>query len=250
MTQFQFEYASRTDTGLVREINEDSFATEPDSGVVIVADGMGGYHGGEIASRLAVDCVQQHLAQHLRDVSTLDQCLEEAERSIEEANRMIGQATDKAPELTGMGTTAVVGLFRPGELAYAWVGDSRLYRQRAGVLKQLNSDHTLVQELVNQGLFASVAEAVEAGVGDNVLTRALGVDEPVPVDTGSTKLENGDLLLLCSDGLNHMISDQAINEALSDDTATLDQKADTLVRLAREAGGLDNITLVLVSVSG
>ncbi len=249
MTEYRFEYVSRTDTGRVRQLNEDSIAVEPERGVVIVADGMGGYHGGEIASHLAVETIQQHLSRSLHDGLDLDTCLDEAERVVEEANRAIWQTTDKSPELRGMGTTVVVGLFRQNVLAYSWVGDSRLYRMRNGRLRQLNSDHTLVQELVNQGLFASVAEAVEAGVGDNVLTRALGADEPVLVDTGNTDIVPGDLYLFCTDGLNHMIADSDIESALSDESRDLGGKADRLVELACNAGGADNITLALIGVS-
>jgi protein phosphatase len=230
-------------------MNEDAFATLPEGGMVVVADGMGGYRAGEVASQLAVDVVLRHLIKHLDGNTGIERCLIEAERAVEQANLTIWRATDNAPELEGMGTTAVIGIFQPNELAYAWVGDSRLYRVRDGRLDQLTSDHTVVQELVNQGLFASVSEAVTAGVGDHVLSRALGAEKLASPDTGSVALAGGDLYLFCTDGLTHMVDDVQLLAVLADRELELDAKAKRIIQLACDAGGLDNITVILVEVA-
>jgi serine/threonine protein phosphatase PrpC len=248
VTRHRLEFATRTDKGLVRRTNEDAFGTLPDDGMVVVADGMGGYSAGEVASQLAVDAILRHLHRSLDSAPGLADCQQQAVLAVDAANLAIWRATDKAPELKGMGTTVVVGIFLPRQLAYVWVGDSRLYRLRDGMLEQLTTDHTLVQELVSQGMFDTVAEAMEAGVGDNVLTRALGGERTVPVAQGSTDLRDGDLYLFCSDGLNHMVGDETIRLALTDGGPGLGARAERLIRVACEAGGMDNITVVLVQV--
>lgn len=249
MTHFRFEFASRSDKGLVRASNEDAFGTLPEEGMVVVADGMGGYRAGEVASQLAVDAVLRHLNQQRVKRPDAEGWLREAEQAVEEANLSIWRAADDAPELRGMGTTVVIGMFHEDRVGYAWVGDSRLYRMRQGKLSRLTRDHTLVEELVDQGLFDSVAEAMEAGIGDNVLTRALGAEEPVPVDVGSVRLQNGDLFMFCSDGLNHMVDNADLEIALADSALDLKGRAERMVDLACEHGGMDNITVVLVQVS-
>jgi protein phosphatase len=249
LTRKRLLLATRTDKGLARESNEDAFDTSPDGGVVVVADGMGGYRGGAVASRLAVEAVRDHLRASLGPGPTVDDCLMALERAIEAANDAILGEADATPGLAGMGSTVVAGVFGPAELAFAWVGDSRLYLLREGSLVQLTSDHTLVQELVQAGLFDSVARAVQAGVGDNVLVRALGTEEALAVDTGSLELGDGDLLLFCTDGLNHMVEDRDIERVMTAADLPLDAKAQRLVELACAAGGLDNITVVLAQVA-
>jgi protein phosphatase len=246
VTKYRLEFAARSDRGLVRSANEDAFGTLPEDGMVVVADGMGGYKAGEVASQLAVDRVLRHLNRCLGAGAVVEQCLAESERAVEAANLAIWEASDKSPEFSGMGTTVVLGVFLEEELAFAWVGDSRLYLVRQGALIRLTTDHTLVQEMVDQGLFESVDEATTSGVGNNVLTRALGAEEPVEVDTGSVEVEEGDLFLFCTDGLTHMVDDAVLRGPLSDPDLDLPAKADRLLRSACEAGGLDNITLVLV----
>jgi protein phosphatase len=217
--------------------------------MVVVADGMGGHLGGEVASQLAVDTVLRHLLKSFNAQPDLEQSLDEMEQAVERANLAIWRAADHAPELKGMGTTIVVGVFREGDLAFAWVGDSRLYLVRDGRLVQLTDDHTLVQELVQQGMFDSVAEAIEAGVGDNLLTRAVGVEEPVPIATGTLEAAPDDLYLFCTDGLTHMVADGNIERVLAEMDLDLGAKADRMVQLACDAGGMDNVTVVLVKVA-
>ena len=249
MTGYRLHYTARTNKGLVRDMNEDAFGTLPEDGMVVVADGMGGYRAGEVASQLAVDTALRHLIKHLDGNTRVDRCLAEAEQAVEKANLAIWRATDDAPDLQGMGTTAVIGIFQPAELAFAWVGDSRLYRMRGSRLVQLTVDHTLVQELVSQGLFVSVNEAVAAGVGENVLTRALGAEELAAPDTGSVDLAAGDIFLFCTDGLTHMVDDTRLQAVLVDRELDTGAKADRMIQLACDAGGLDNITVVLVEVA-
>ena len=249
MTQLRLEYSARTDKGMVRGMNEDAYGTLPDNGIVVVADGMGGYRAGEVASRLAVDTTLRHLNKHMDRNSGVDHCLNETEHAVEQANLAIWRATDETPELKGMGTTVLIGVFGADELAFTWVGDSRLYLMRNGRLVQLTIDHTLVQDLVDKRLFASVTEAMAAGVGDNVLTRALGAEELVPPDTGSVDIVDGDLYLFCTDGLNHMLNHSHLQSILSDPKLDLNAKADRLIKRACDAGGEDNITVVLVKVA-
>ena len=150
--------------GLSREVNEDAVGTWPEGGIVVVADGMGGYRGGEVASRLAVNTVLASLRPHVGQDCSVERWLIELESAVQQAHLAVSRAADSAPELAGMGTTMLAGVFLPDELAFAWVGDSRLYLVRQGSMVQLTSDHTLVQELVQAGLFESVDRAVQAGV--------------------------------------------------------------------------------------
>jgi protein phosphatase len=234
---------------LAREANEDAFALWPEGGGVVVADGMGGYHGGAVASQLCADAVLEHLRSSMLDDWTVERGLDELEDAVQQAHVAILSKGAVAPEFAGMGTTVVAGLFVQDELAFAWVGDSRLYLVRQGGMVQLTTDHTLVQELVQAGLFASVARAVEAGVGDNVLIRALGTEASLAVDCGSLEILDGDLFLFCSDGLNHMVGDGQIEGPLVDPRLSLEDKAQRLIDLACDAGGLDNITVVLAQVA-
>lgn len=244
----RFELAARTDVGLVRAANEDAFGILPDEGIIVVADGMGGYSAGEVASHIAVETVLDYLREQIHGELALDRCLDEAERAVEQANLAIAKSVREAPERHGMGTTVVVGVFREGCLGFAWVGDSRLYLLRNQRLIQLTTDHTLVQELVNQHLFPSVEMATAAGVGENVLTRALGAEGRLLVDVGSVDLLKGDTLLFCSDGLNHMSDRRSIERVLNTPKVDLDTKAERLIQLACNAGGKDNITVVLAEM--
>lgn len=240
------QYLGKTDRGLLRTINEDAYAIRPESGLVMVADGMGGYSAGEVASQLAVDEVLYHLEGAPEAVTVLRQRFEQA---IAAANQAILDAAHRTPELAGMGTTLVLGKFMAGELLFAWVGDSRLYRLRDARLEPLTVDHTLVQELVERGVFPSTEAAVRGGVGDNVLTRALGAEPQVRVSMGREPLLAGDLYLFCSDGLNHMVDDRDIGQVLRETATDLEAAADRLVELACAQGGRDNITLVLARVN-
>jgi serine/threonine protein phosphatase PrpC len=245
MTVNSLELACRSHVGLVRENNEDSYTADEDYGLLVVADGMGGHCSGEVASRIAVEAAAEELghAQHKDLADELDSLMV-AGHAIERANQAIFQEVAEHAELAGMGTTLVSALFRDNRVYFAHVGDSRLYRVRKGHLHRLTRDHSLVQHLLDEGLFRDREEAHEAGVGDNVLTRCLGQDPNVEVDVGDADLEAGDLFLACSDGLTGMLSDREISELLNKDES-LEMAAARLEAAALGKGGNDNVTLVL-----
>lgn len=244
----RFALADKTDRGLVRSGNEDYMGSLPEDGIFVVADGMGGYSAGEVASRIAVETILEYLKNHVRGEPSLGNCLAEAERAIEQANLAIAKAAREVQGRHGMGTTIVVGILREGSLGFAWVGDSRLYLLRDHKLIQLSTDHTLVQELVNQHLFPSVDAAIAAGVGENVLTRALGAEGTLSIDADNVDLHKGDILLFCSDGLNHMTDRRSIEKVMNTPKINLATRADHLIQLACSMGGRDNITVMLVEI--
>jgi len=225
-----------TDIGKVRDTNEDSFICRPP--LFVVADGMGGHVAGEVASRMAVETVSSCF-DGLRDAEP--QAL--LSKAIAQANRRIFRMAQENDGYAGMGTTVTAAFVEGGRLYWGHVGDSRLYLLRAGELKQITEDHSLVGELVKKGNI-SAAEAL-LHPHRNILTRAVGTGEHVKVDTGSFALLPGDRVLLCTDGLTNMVADEDI-------AATLQQGGDGaallagLVAKANAAGGLDNITAIIV----
>ncbi len=245
------EIAGRTDTGRVREQNEDSIGEEVELGTVVLADGMGGYHGGEVASAIAVNTILNHLHEHLPGISTaqIDKrtgyCRETlvCQAAIEEANATIVKAAQSQPQYRGMGTTVVVGVFFDNKLSVSHVGDSRMYRFRDNRLERITADHTLLQELVDRGFYTE--EEANESLNKNLVTRALGVEEDVVVDMHETSVETGDIYLLCSDGLTDMVSDQEISATIKTFVNNLQDIADNLVELANEHGGRDNVSVVL-----
>ena len=247
MAEQQFEFAWRTDRGLVRSANEDAVRVETDAQVVALADGIGGARAGEVASRLAVDAACGYVGRQEAVRASRGDTEALAEQSIQAANRAVLDAAIEFPNCAGMGTTLVVGLFAPPMLAYAHIGDSRLYRLRGETLRQLTRDHSLAQQAVDLGLFPTLADAIEK-VNSNVLTRALGSTATLRVDSSRVQLQKGDLFLFCSDGLTNMLPDPALKAVLLGDGADLEALADQLIRSACERGGIDNITLALVRV--
>ena len=220
---------ARTDVGRVRKGNEDSYtANEP---LFVVADGMGGHQGGEVASGLALETIGKG-----------DGTLEER---VREANAAVYRRAGGDPGLAGMGTT-LTALQADGDvLRMAHVGDSRAYMLRDGRLQRLTKDHTVVERLVDEGKLTS--EEAEMHPQRNILTRALGVDEAVQVDQGAIEPRPGDRLLLCSDGLHGMIDAEGIRRILTEQ-ADPQAAADALVEAANEAGGQDNITAIVIDV--
>jgi protein phosphatase len=240
------ELAARTDVGRVRHNNQDAFRVDPEHGVVIVADGMGGHNAGEVASRVAADAILHSVFADGDPASEEPSAvLGRLGRAVEEANAALFRAIEARPDLNGMGTTVVAAIFRNGHIYNAHVGDSRLYRWRADALELLTRDHSLVQTLLDRGVFETREQARAAGVGNNILTRGLGVELQVEVELGSRPVEPGDVYLLCSDGLTGMVEDTGIAEALAEHRHDLQGAADQLLRLALMHGGTDNITLVL-----
>lgn len=237
----KMEMSGLTDPGEVREGNEDAIRWSAVAGWAVLADGMGGHMAGEVASRIAVETIEQHL--DAADTSTMaDEVLREA---VDEANRRIHTQAVTDIRCNNMGTTIVVMLIQGGTLYCAHVGDSRLYRYRDGELLQLSHDHSLVQELVDEGML-SREEAAESS-HKNVITRALGLEASVEIDILQQPLQAGDCYLLCSDGLSDKIPDEEIAAYLQADD--LDAMTQTLVAEAKRRGGEDNISVILARVS-
>jgi protein phosphatase len=238
------EVVSRTDKGLVREINEDALMELPEYGIVMVADGMGGYNAGEVASQMAIESIAGELMMQLHGQapSVVKALLATAVRS---ANNAIFEAAAQDPELEGMGSTVVVALFGDGRVVFAHVGDSRIYRLQAERLEQLTRDHSMLQGLVDDGIFVSVEEALAAGVSGNVLTRGLGAEAEAEVDCGEVALTGQELFLLCTDGLSNMVSDKEIASVMGSAADDLEGAADRLMSIALANGGTDNISLIL-----
>ena len=231
----RLDVAMRTDRGRVRQNNQDAIAGDPRTGLMLLASGM------------AVDLLMNQLvATRPPDAEPLER--ETLLNTLQDANHAIFDLAQNVPEYHGMGTTLVLALVQGQELLYAHVGDSRLYRLHQGHLEQLTQDHTLLQELLQLGEFASMEEALEAGVPKNILSRAFGVEAEVLVDQGEIGLSAGDILLLCSDGLTNMLADGEISVILQAEEGDLMARVDRLIEQANERGGEDNISVILVKV--
>jgi protein phosphatase len=249
MKSFHLQIAGQTDVGRVRANNEDAFCNLQDMGLLLVADGMGGHASGEVASKLAIDIIREYFAGAMagsRFIGTYDEDLSEDTNrlgsAVRLANEAIFEASQSDAQWKGMGTTIVAALIRGNKLSIAHVGDSRIYLIRAGNIEQLTDDHSVVAEQVKRELI-SRDEANKSEI-KNILTRALGTEAEVEVDIEEMNLLNDDILLLCSDGLSNMISDDEIlTVALSDKDPVLTCKK--LVNIANDNGGKDNITVVV-----
>jgi protein phosphatase len=238
--------ATRTHTGLVRSRNQDCLEVDADLGIAVLADGMGGHRGGEVASRLAVKAVMEALVPAQREDRADDmESLLRVGEAAEFANRALLEKSSRHPELQGMGTTLVLALFREGRIFYSHVGDSRLYRVRYGRMRRLTRDHSLIQRMVDEGVFLNRTAARQAGVRDNVLTRGLGMQSQADVDVGDAVIEAGDTYLLCSDGLHGAVPDSVIARILRDPKGDLEEQAQALVDAALSTGGSDNISVIL-----
>jgi len=241
-----------TDTGRIREHNEDTFGTDADIGLVVLADGMGGYKAGEVASGITVRTVMGLLKEAIerQDLTIQDQQLGMSRPgillrdAIQRANKIIYQTARTQTHCEGMGTTVVAGLFFDDKLTIAHVGDSRLYRMRAGKFEQVTQDHSLLQELISRGFYTP--EEAQRAASKNYVTRALGVESSVEVEITELPVAKDDLFLLCSDGLSDMVEDDDIQLTISTFGANLETLAKQLVLLSNENGGRDNVSIVLV----
>ena len=231
--------SAHTDTGRRRRRNEDAFLCEPP--LFAVADGMGGAQAGEVASRLAAESLRE---QELGNLSALEQTVE----LIREANRRVYAYSSENASARGMGTTMTVALVEGSVVTIGHVGDSRAYLLRDDQLTQLTQDHSLVAELVRSGRLSP--KEAESHPRRSVITRALGTDSDVEVDVFSLRAQDGDLFLLCSDGLTSMVSDEGIARLLVTARADLDDAGKKLIAAANQAGGEDNITVVLFELEG
>src|SRR5215471_15975951 len=248
------EIASCTDPGMVRAHNEDSIASDGEKGLVVLADGMGGYNAGEVASGMATTVIITELQQLLEKRTPYEtdaasgqliahQLLHE---QIAKANTSIYQAAQSQPQYAGMGTTLVVALFHDNKMTVAHIGDSRLYRLRGDEFKQLTKDHSLLQEQIDSGMITP--EQARQSQNKNLVTRALGIDPSVEPEIHDYETELGDIYLLCSDGLCDMVSDEDIGMALQTLGANLRLCAHHLVQRANDNGGRDNVSVILVRI--
>lgn len=238
-----------TDVGQSREHNEDAISWDARLGLALLADGMGGHNAGEVASILAVDTVKTSLADVLTPEIISSGVVDYNEAVVDAvsfANQEINEQSLENPEYAGMGTTLVLVLFINATLIYAHVGDSRLYRLRKKEFRRMTSDHSLVQEMIDNG-YLSHEEAQES-TSRNLITRALGISEEVEVDIAEQHTEIGDIYLLCSDGLSDLVTDQEISEIVVNNKDDLEQASKILVDLANQKGGTDNISVVLAAV--
>ena len=233
--------SGHTDKGRVRPHNEDSLWVCPETGVFAVAGGMGGHAAGEVASRLAIEAIQEVLGQARREDEDIPALIRQA---IDEANQRIASRIKQRPEFTGMGTTLVLAVVDGDRYWIAHVGDSRAYRIRGSEIEQLTSDHSFVNELVRLGMLSK--EQAARDPRRNVVTRALGSGPAVIADVVEQQARPEDLLLLCSDGLNSMLDDGQILESASGAFEDLDAVCQRLIDAANAAGGEDNVTVVLV----
>lgn len=221
-------------TGLVRQRNEDRFYAQ--GPLLIVADGMGGYTGGEYASTMVVDTIVE-VVNEATEIST-----EVLENAILKANRMVYEKSQSYKELEGMGTTAVIAYVQEDTLYWAHVGDSRLYLYGQEGLHRMTKDHSMVQQLVEAGTITE--DEVIHHPKRNMLTRAIGVYETVEVDTGVVEVHQNDRILLCSDGLSGYIEESKIEQVLSEENNE-SRALEDLVHLVYDAGARDNVTIVL-----
>jgi len=237
-------YFSLTDQGRVRTNNEDAVAVLADAGLVVLADGMGGYNAGEVASQMTTDLIVRSfgdwLKQGLAGPREVRQALQD---SVTAANLAVFQAAQSNPAQQGMATTLVVAVFGGARLTVGHVGDSRLYRLRQGQLVPLTRDHSLVQEQVDAGIVPP--ELARTAQYRNLVTRAVGVAPLVELDVAEHVVQAGDTYLVCSDGLNDMLPDGQIEHILKTHQP-LDAAGQALLAHANQAGGRDNISLVLV----
>jgi protein phosphatase len=248
------EIASQTDPGMVRSHNEDSVASIAEKGLVVLADGMGGYNAGEVASGMATTVIttelrhllEDHLPHEVDPKSGRKAAMKMLQEQIAKANTSIYQAAQSQPQYAGMGTTLVVALFYDNKMMVAHIGDSRLYRLRGDEFGQVTKDHSLLQEQIDAGVLTK--EQAKYASNKNLVTRALGIDPAVEAEIHEYDTQPGDIYLLCSDGLSDMVSDEDIGMALQALGANLNLAAQQLVQMANDNGGRDNISVILIKI--
>ena len=240
------EVALLSHVGVVRQHNEDSIAGDAEMGVLVLADGMGGCRGGEVASALATGLVMKKLRAKL-DTEGQAVC-EQLWQAVSAANLAIYQTAEKFNQYEGMGTTLIAARFYgQQQLCIAHIGDSRMYRWRNGTLTQLTVDHTVLQEQIDGGLISP--EEARLSFGRGLITRALGVEPEVDIDIIEQQAKADDIYLLCSDGLFDMVSEDDITRILGASVKGLALAAKALVDRANQRGGYDNISVVLAKVA-
>lgn len=241
------EIATITDAGVVRSFNEDTIATELDLGLALVADGMGGYKAGDVASGMAASIMVSELKRLMREAPATPNGISEILKSTaNKANRAIYQTAQSNPQYHGMGTTLVAAIFHDNRLNFIHIGDSRLYRLRRGKLSILTQDHSILHEQVALGLISN--DDAKISHNRNLVTRALGVEAESKCEVQSQPVEPGDIYLLCSDGLNDMVDDANIELALNALQANLPLTVRQLIMMANDNGGHDNVSAIVIKV--
>ena len=245
------EICGLTDVGRKRTHNEDTIGSDSDLGIAVLADGMGGYKAGEVASAIAVEEILGALRSGLKAGKsgeideetgyTTESLL--VKDAIEKANETIYYAAQSQPRCAGMGTTVVAAAFYDDRMTIAHVGDSRLYRLRDGELEQVTSDHSLLQELIDKGFYTP--EEAKQSLIKNLVTRALGIEASTSPDVQEEVVLPGDVYLLCSDGLTDLVEDSEIGATLQEFSGDLPNAAKSLIEQANERGGKDNISVIL-----
>ena len=253
--QEALEIVSQTHSGMVRSHNEDSVVYDASCGLVVLADGMGGYNAGEVASGIAVSVLPAGIRHCLesrhpedKDGSGEDVGVVLLRENVQKANASIYSAAQSEPQYAGMGTTIVAGLFYDNRVAVAHVGDSRMYRLRGETFEAITRDHSLLQEQIDGGMISK--EDARLSQNKNLVTRAVGIDDEVAVEVNVHEVQTGDIYLLCSDGLNDMVEDEDIGSTLQMLQANLPLAASHLVEMANDNGGRDNVSVMLVKVNG
>ena len=242
----------QTDVGSVRDHNEDAIGCEENIALAVLADGMGGHRGGEMASAITVSTVLESISEKVKDIKTGETDPEtgySAESlvvhdAIVLANTNVHNSSEANAQYRGMGTTVVVVMFYDNRFTVAHVGDSRLYRLRDNELEQITRDHSLMQELIDRGFYTP--EQARNSLNKNLVTRAIGIDDKVQIDVQEDVAMVDDIYLLCSDGVTDMMEDDLIEKAMIENSDDLEKSATEIIRLANEHGGKDNISALLV----
>lgn len=250
----KIDFAQITDTGRVRDHNEDAIGSDEDIGLMVLADGMGGYSAGEVASGIAVEIVSQLASEgadreRRGDIDPHSGMMRQSivlRDAVYRANKIIYQTAQSQTQCEGMGTTIVACMFYDDKVSVAHVGDSRAYRLRGGQFDQVTLDHSLLQELVDRGFYS--AEEAQRSTNRNYVTRALGVEPTVEVEVHEHEVLPDDIYLLCSDGLPDMVEDDDIHLTISTFNDSLDVVGQQLVDLANDHGGNDNVSVMLAQV--
>jgi serine/threonine protein phosphatase PrpC len=250
----KINFAELTDTGRVRDHNEDAIGSDPDIGLLVLADGMGGYNAGEVASGIAVQIVSELATEgasreNRDEIDPHSGMMRQSivlRDAIYRANKIIFQTAQSQTHCEGMGTTIVACMFYDNKVSIAHVGDSRAYRLRGSGFEQMTMDHSLLQELVDRGFYS--AEEAQRSTNRNYVTRALGVEPTVEVEVHEHEVLPDDIYLLCSDGLPDMVEDEDIHLTISTFNDSLDVVGKQLIELANDHGGRDNVSVQLARV--
>jgi protein phosphatase len=240
-----------TDTGSVREHNEDAIGCNDDIALAVLADGMGGHRGGEMASAITVSTILDDITGKVKNIKTAsifnDSGYSATSQIIYEAvtlaNKNVYDSSEAHTQYRGMGTTVVVVLFYDNRFTVAHVGDSRLYRLRNGKLEQLTRDHSLVQDLIDRDFYTP--EQAKNSLNKNLITRAIGIDCKVQIDIQEDNAMVNDIYLLCSDGVTDMIEDNLIKTIMIENSENLEKATAEIIRMANEHGGKDNISALM-----